>query len=81
MACGSSSPQQEMLRVIRRDSRKLELDLKRRAGGRGGYLHRNDDCWARFARRKGHVRSFRAAVERTARKVLVLQLHTLADNG
>ncbi len=63
-----------MLRVVRDTSGGLMIDSSRRAGGRGGYLHRAEDCWARFLRRKGMVRSLRAAIDRPARAALVSKL-------
>ena len=74
MGCGAIDPQQALLRVVRTDSGALDIDGARRAGGRGGYLHGRSECWTRFARRKGAVRSLRASVDRAARTALVAQL-------
>ena len=78
MGCGTAAPQGGLLRVVRTADGGLALDATRRAGGRGGYLHRSRECWDRFAKRKGPLRSLRAAVDRPARAALVA---VLADAG
>lgn len=79
MGCGSTAPQGGLLRVVHTADGGLQLDPLRRAGGRGGYLHRSRDCWNRFAKRKGPLRSLRASVDRPARAALVAAL--LRDAG
>ena len=76
LGCGAIDPQQTLLRVVRTDGRSLGVDAERRAGGRGGYLHLRPECWARFARRKGSVRSLRAPVDRATRAALVALLES-----
>jgi predicted RNA-binding protein YlxR (DUF448 family) len=49
----------------------LILDAKR---GRGGYLHRNENCWRAFIGRKSHYRAFRTEVSRAAKEQLILEL-------
>ncbi|MDX2171379.1 MAG: YlxR family protein [Deltaproteobacteria bacterium] len=71
MGCGASAPQRDLLRVVRDEAAGLRADAARRLGGRGGYLHRKSDCLARFAQRKGALRSLRATVDRATRAALV----------
>jgi predicted RNA-binding protein YlxR (DUF448 family) len=63
-----------MFRVVYVPGGGLLVDSGRNSGGRGGYLHRAEECWVRFARRKGMVRSLKVPVDRSARAVLVDQL-------
>lgn len=79
MGCGAAAPQSGLLRVVRSSDGALQLDAPRRVGGRGGYLHRRRDCWDRFAKRKGPLRSLRTSVDRPARAALVATL--LMDAG
>jgi uncharacterized protein len=74
LGCGVVDQQSALFRIVCAGDGTLSVDEKRCAGGRGGYLHPNPECWARFTQRKGAVRSFRAAVERPARTALVAQL-------
>jgi predicted RNA-binding protein YlxR (DUF448 family) len=78
MGCGGGSPQAQLLRVVR-EGEALRLDLLRRAGGRGGYLHPRAECLARFARRKGQLRSLRAAVDRAPRSTLIAQVRLVTS--
>jgi predicted RNA-binding protein YlxR (DUF448 family) len=71
--------QPALIRIVRDGTGRLALDARRRAGGRGGYLHPTPECWMRFMQRKGPVRSFRAAVDRPARAALVAQLRSGVD--
>jgi predicted RNA-binding protein YlxR (DUF448 family) len=64
-----------MFRVVYVEGRALALDTGHGCGGRGGYLHRAEECWARFASRKGMVRSLGVSVDRPARAALIGQLH------
>ena len=76
MGCGETAPQGGLLRVVRTADGGLQLDAARRAGGRGGYLHRDRECLNRFAKRKGPLRSLRASVDRPARIALVAALQS-----
>ena len=71
--CGSRAPQQALVRFVIRDGR-LEVDGRRRAPGRGAYLHRAADCWTAFVRRRGPVRSLRATPAASERQRLVTLL-------
>ena len=74
LGCGDVEPQRGLIRIARDGTGTLSVDPQGRLGGRGGYLHPRPECWTRFARRKGSVRSFRAAVDRPARAAVVDQL-------
>jgi uncharacterized protein len=74
IGCGLRDRQAEMFRVVHAPGDGLLVDSGRNSGGRGGYLHRSEDCWVQFARRKGMVRSLKVSVDRSARAVLVDQL-------
>ncbi len=62
------------MRIVRDEAAGLRADVARRLGGRGGYLHRQPACWARFAQRKGTLRALRTAVDRPARAALIATL-------
>jgi predicted RNA-binding protein YlxR (DUF448 family) len=75
LGCGKRDFQVSLLRIaLTPDGGVLRIDESRRALGRGGYLHRRPQCWAGFAARKGHVRSFRTAIDRPARVALSSEL-------
>ena len=80
LGCARIDEQRALLRIVQRGPGALALDVERRAGGRGGYLHARPECWGRFAARKGMVRSLRIAVDRAARAALVAQLRVGAES-
>lgn len=63
--------QEQLIRVTLADQNRLILDAKR---GRGGYLHRNENCWRAFIGRKSHYRAFHSEVSRAAKEQLILEL-------
>jgi predicted RNA-binding protein YlxR (DUF448 family) len=63
-----------MVRFVRSAGGQLCVDSERRLSGRGGYLHRDADCWESFARRKGLVRALAASFDRKSRSLLVERL-------
>jgi len=71
--CGGRAPQRTLVRFVTTEGR-LELDGRRRAPGRGAYLHRVPDCWAAFVRRRGQIRSLRSSPLPSERERLVATL-------
>jgi len=71
MGCGQRDLQAAMVRIASVADKSLVPDPGRCFGGRGGYLHPTEDCWAPFANRKGLVRSLNLSVDRRARKTLI----------
>ena len=73
LGCGARAPQADLLRVTATDG-VLRVDGARRAPGRGGYLHRDPNCWSAFGRRRGSIRSLRVSVAATERARLIAAL-------
>ena len=74
MGCGGRAPQAELLRITVGTDSELTVVTARRHNGRSGYLHRQQECWDRFAARKGPVRSLGRNVDRPVRLTFVQQL-------
>ncbi len=77
MGCGARALQPELLRVARARDGSLAI-AGRTQHGRTGYLHRRQECWERFAARKGPVRSLRYSIDKTTRIALVEELKRAA---
>jgi predicted RNA-binding protein YlxR (DUF448 family) len=75
VGCAARAPQATLVRLVAREGR-LAVDLRRRASGRGAYLHREATCWTAFVARRGPVRSLRCSPAREERQQLV---EALAD--
>lgn len=74
VGCGEHDHQRNLFRIAYVSGRGLAIDVRRRLGGRGAYLHGEETCWKRFAARKGMVRSLGIGVDRAARATLVDEL-------
>jgi len=73
VGCGQRAPQSALLRIVA-GREGLRPDPARRLPGRGGYLHTDPACWARFVQRRGPVRSLRLTPARAVRERLVAAL-------
>lgn len=75
LGCGARDEQRILLRIVQRDG---ELRVDRLAKGRGGYLHKAEECWSSFLRKKSTHRALRVEVGREAREKLI---RTLRDQN
>ena len=73
VGCATRAPQAALIRLVAGEGR-LAVDLRRRASGRGAYLHRDAACWTAFVARRGPVRSLRCSPARDERERLVVTL-------
>jgi predicted RNA-binding protein YlxR (DUF448 family) len=80
MACGGRTPQAELFRISRARDGTLSIADPSRPG-RSGYLHRREECWERFAARKGLVRSLGCSVDKAARMAFVQELKRSLRNA
>jgi predicted RNA-binding protein YlxR (DUF448 family) len=78
--CGQRDGQGALLRMTVVDG-ALTVDVERRRGGRGAYLHPDRSCWQAFARGKEYVRSLRRRVSRAERTLLTAALGGGIDQG
>ena len=60
--CGEMKDKKEMIRVIRNDEGKLELDMTVRKNGRGAYICNDIECLRKARKNKGLERSFKMPV-------------------
>ena len=72
LGCGAIDDKRGLLRFV--TSADGELHLVREGRGRGGYLHKEEACWAAFSRRKKLYRTFRLEIGREAREKLIQEL-------
>jgi predicted RNA-binding protein YlxR (DUF448 family) len=76
LGCGRRDDQAELLRIVALENGELQVD--RRAKGRGGYLHDESACWEGFIRKKKVYRAFHVEIARSAREKLILALRDRA---
>lgn len=80
VGCGRPGPKSSLQRFVR-TADGLRFDAAQRAPGRGGYLHGDAACRARFARATGAVRSLRWTPGGAARAALVAAIARAADEA
>jgi len=80
VGCGGRAPQRALLRFAGGPA-GLRLDRRRRAPGRGAYLHASPECWLAFTRRRGPVRSLGVNLAPAERAALVALLSAGAERG
>jgi predicted RNA-binding protein YlxR (DUF448 family) len=67
LGCGARDQRGALLRIVAAGGR-IELDTARRLPGRGGYLHSQPDCLARFVASKAReFRSLKRKINRDER--------------
>jgi len=72
LGCGERDAQSQMIRLTVSPDGRLKVDAV--GQGRGGYLHRVEQCWQDFLRRKHHYRAFRMELCRDAKQQLTEEL-------
>jgi uncharacterized protein len=72
LGCGARDDQRKLIRLVVTDRADLQIDD--RGGGRGGYLHREPECWQNLMRRKSLHRAFRVALNKDAKIKLIQRL-------
>jgi predicted RNA-binding protein YlxR (DUF448 family) len=60
-----------MIRLVVTDQGQVVVEARQ---GRGGYLHRTENCWKMFISRKSHFRAFHQEIGKAAKETLVQQL-------
>jgi len=73
VGCGAREAQARLRRFVA-TADGLRADGRRRAPGRGAYLHCDPACWTAFTRRRGAVRSLRVSPTPADRERLVATL-------
>ena len=72
MGCGARDDQNRLIRLRVGGQGELTADDNRL--GRGGYLHRAQECWEKFLRRKSVYRAFHVEIKKGTREALVQEL-------
>ncbi len=74
VACKKQAPQAELIRLVKTGD-GLELDIARRLGGRGFYLHACSSCISLLAEPGRITRAFRIKLNRDKQQELISRIH------
>ncbi len=72
LGCGAQDVRKRMIRL--RVGTQGQLFADDSGAGRGGYLHRLEDCWKNFVRRKSVYRAFRVEVGKSFKEKIVQEI-------
>jgi predicted RNA-binding protein YlxR (DUF448 family) len=83
VACRTTRPKRELVRLVRRPDGRIELDETGRAAGRGAYLCRDAACWSTALDRGALGRALEAPLPAELREALRVRAAklTLTDEG
>ena len=63
IACNEMKPKKELIRVVKSQSGEIAVDLTGKAAGRGAYICKNADCFAKLKKQKRLNRAFSCDVD------------------
>jgi predicted RNA-binding protein YlxR (DUF448 family) len=69
LGCGAQDDKSQLIRL--RAGAQGDLIADDGGAGRGGYLHRAQHCWQKFARRKSVYRAFHLEIGKSAKQMLI----------
>jgi predicted RNA-binding protein YlxR (DUF448 family) len=72
LGCGEQADRSQLIRL--RVGAKGDLIADDTGTGRGGYLHRSEQCWTKFTRRKSVYRAFHVEIGKSEKEKLVQEL-------
>jgi predicted RNA-binding protein YlxR (DUF448 family) len=70
VSCREKAQKDELERFVYHDEAGLIFDLRRKAPGRGAYVHARPECLQRAAEKGGFARGFKRSVQVDAQKLL-----------
>jgi uncharacterized protein len=59
IGCGQVEPKRQMVRVVRDQVGRVEVDLTGKRAGRGAYLHKDPACWEKALQRSSLSRALK----------------------
>lgn len=62
IACNEMKPKKELIRIVKSQSGEISVDLTGKASGRGAYICKSADCFAKLKKQKRLNRAFSCEV-------------------
>ena len=63
LACREMKDKNTLVRVVKNSEGNVFVDLTGKANGRGAYICRNKDCFAKLKKQKGLSKSFKCPID------------------
>ena len=77
VGCEEMKSKKEMMRVLKTEDGEYMLDATGKKNGRGAYICRSTECFAKAKRNKGLERSFKQAIPKEVYEKLEKEFTTL----
>ena len=62
LGCGEKIEKNNLLRIVKSPEDEISLDITGKKNGRGAYICKNSDCFAKARKKKGFERSFKSVI-------------------
>ena len=77
VGCEEMKSKKEMMRVLKTEDGEYVLDATGKKNGRGAYICRSEECFAKAMKNKGLERSFKQAIPKEVYEKLEKELKAL----
>lgn len=77
VGCEEMKSKKEMMRVLKTEDGEFVLDATGKKNGRGAYICRSEECFAKAMKNKGLERSFKQAIPKEVYEKLEKELKAL----
>lgn len=77
VGCEEMKSKKEMMRVLKTEDGEFLLDATGKKNGRGAYICKSKECFAKAVKNKGLERSFKQAIPKEVYEKLEKELDTL----
>lgn len=79
IGCGEMKSKRDMIRVLRTTQGEIVLDATGRKNGRGAYLCKSADCFAKAVKSKGMERSLKTVIPEEVYESLKKEIEGFAE--
>lgn len=79
LGCQEMKPKRELIRVVKDQDNNISVDFKGKQPGRGAYICRNADCFAKARKAKRFERAFESKISDDIYNTLQQQLEECND--
>ena len=63
IACREMKPKRELVRIVKTPEDEIKLDLTGKLNGRGAYICRDKECFAKLKKQKGLSKAFKCPID------------------
>ena len=76
LGCGENKPKRELVRVVKSPEGEISLDLTGKKSGRGAYICRSAECFAKARKARRFEKSFSCRIDDSVYEVMENELRS-----